>query len=344
MADLMHDEEPPSGRDPRLPLFAQGRSGDQAAPSTWQVMVLADVSGPGDRCPGATDDEALGILGRWGAAGSWVEARKLGVVRELIRRRPDARNVGTATASGLPWDWDDRLAHELALQLAVSVPAARKLLWMAWSLEARLPGIGAALAAGRLDLSRARMVIEETNVLLEPGKLAAAEALILAGMGTCKTWMDLLRLAQRAVVTVDPDGARKRREQEEKENARIRFWREAAGTCALMGTGLPTDEALAAHANVEQRAQAYRAAGAKRPIDILRVAAYLDILNGVPFTDRLARFEAEDQADAAEKARQDAAAAKKAAAAKNAAAAKPGKPRPGRAQAGKAGPDSGADA
>src|SRR5215469_4952347 len=208
--------------DSRLPLFAQGRSGDQAAPSTWQVMVLADVSGPGDRCPGATDDEALGILGRWGAAGSWVEARKLGVVREMIRRRPDERNVGAATASGLPWDWDDRLAHELALQLNVSVPAARKLAWTAWSLEARLPGIGAALAAGRLDPSRARMVIEETDVLLEPGKLAAAEALILEGMAACKTWMDLLRLVQRAVVTVDPQGAEKRREQEEEENARIR--------------------------------------------------------------------------------------------------------------------------
>jgi hypothetical protein len=329
------------GRDSRLPLFAQGHAGDRAVPSAWRVMVLADVSGPDDRCPGATDDEALGILGQWGAAGSWLESRKLGVIREMIRRRPDSANVGTATSSGLPWEWDDRLASELALQLSVSVPAARKLLWAAWSLEARLPGIGAALAAGRLDPSRARMVIEETNVLLEPGKLAAAEALILDGMSKCKTWMDLQRLAQRAVVTVDPDGARKRREQEEKENARIRFWREAAGTCALLGTGLPTDEALAAHANVEQRAQAYRAEGVKRPIDILRVAAYLDILNGVPMADRLARFEAEDGARATEQARQDAAAAKNAAA-KNA-AAKAGKPRPAREEPEKADPDGGAD-
>jgi Domain of unknown function (DUF222) len=321
------------GRDSRLPLFAQGRPGDQAAPNAWQLMVLADVSGPDDSCPGATDDEALGILGQWGAAGSWLESRKLGVIREMIRRRPSAGNVGTVTSSGLPWEWDDRLASELALQLSVSVPAARKLLWTAWSLEARLPGIGAALADGRLDPSRARMVIEETNVLLEPGKLAAAEQIILDGMGACKTWMDLQRLVQRAVVAVDPDGARKRREQEEKENARIRFWREAAGTCALLGTGLPTDEALAAHANVEQRAQAYRAEGVKRPIDILRVAAYLDILNGVPMASRLARFQTEDEAQATEKARQDAADAKKAAAAKAA------KPRPARGETKKANPE-----
>jgi hypothetical protein len=257
-------------------------------------MVLSDVSGPDGRCAGATDDEVLGVLGQWGVAGAWLEGRKLAVLRELIRRRPDERNVGTATDTGLPWDWDERLSREIALELSVSVPAAQKLLWAAWALEARLPNIGKALDAGRVDAGRAKMIIEETNVLLESAHLAQAEELILAGLAQCKTWMALLRLVQRAVVTVDPDGARRRREQEEKENARVRFWREAAGTCALLGAGLPADEALKAHAHVEQRAQQYREAGAKRGIDILRVAAYLDLLNGTPLADRLARFKAED--------------------------------------------------
>ena len=262
-------------RDSQWSLFAQGGPGDRARPSAWQLMILSDLSGSDGRCTGATDDEVFGVLGQWGAAASWLEGRKLAVVRELIRRRPDERNSGTATASGLPWEWDDRLANEIALELAVSVPAARKLTWVAWALEARLPKVGKALDEGRLDAGRARTVVEETDVLLEPGKLAQAEELILEGLDNCRTWTDLVRLAQRAVVTVDPDGARKRREREEKEHARIRFWREAAGTCALMGAGLPTDEALQAHAHVDQRAQQYRAAGVKRPIDILRVAAYL---------------------------------------------------------------------
>jgi hypothetical protein len=293
-------------RDSRWDLFVQDGPGDRAKPTAWQLMILADLSGPDGRCAGATDDEVFGVLGQWGAAASWLEGRKLAVVRELIRRRPDERNAGTATGSGLPWDWDQRLAHEVALELRISVPAARKLLWAAWALEARLPGIGKALDAGRIDPGRARTIIEETDVLLEPGKLARAEELILAGVDKCATWTDLLRLAQRAVVTVDPDGAAKRREQEEKEHARVRFWREAAGTCALLGAGLPTDEGLQAHARVEQRAQAYRAAGIKRPIDILRVAAYLDLLNLVPAEDRIARFAAEDAAEATGKAREDA--------------------------------------
>jgi hypothetical protein len=128
-------------RDSRWPLFVQGRPGDRAKPNAWQVMVLSDPSGPGGTCPGATDDEVFGVLGQWGAAASWLEGRKLAVVRELIRRRPDERNVGTATDSGLPWDWDDRLAREISLQLGLSVPAARKLTWAAWALEARLPGV-----------------------------------------------------------------------------------------------------------------------------------------------------------------------------------------------------------
>jgi hypothetical protein len=294
--------EPTSGgrasgdRDSRWERFAQGAPGEQAKPSARHVALLSELSGPDGRCAGAADDEVFGVLAQWDAVSCWVEGRQLAVVRELIRRRPDERNAGAATESGLPWDWDERLAREIALELHVSVPAAQKLAWAAWALEARLPRIGEALDNGRLRLGKVKMVIEETDVLLDPSHLAAAEELILAGLDLCKSWLDLQRLVQRAVVTVDPDGARKRRERAEKEHARVLFWREAAGTCALKGAGLPTDEALQAYAHVDQRAQQYRAAGAKRPIDILRVAAYLDLLNLVPLADRIARFKAEDTA------------------------------------------------
>ena len=100
-----------------------------------------------------------------------------------------------------------------------------------------------------------------------------------------------------------------------------------------MGAGLPTDEALMAHAHVEQRARAYRAAGVKRPIDILRVAAYLDLLNLVPAADRIARLRAEDQAMAEDQAEAESGQAAKdarmRAAAKRAAAARAGRDQPG---------------
>ncbi len=114
------------GRDDRLADFAQDRCGDTARPNAWHVMVLSDLTGADDRCPGATDDEALGLMGRWKAAESWAAARKLGLVREMIRRRA-VPEKGMASA-GLPWEWERDLEHEVAAQLRVSLVAAGKLL------------------------------------------------------------------------------------------------------------------------------------------------------------------------------------------------------------------------
>jgi Domain of unknown function (DUF222) len=282
-------------RDERLADFAQDRCGDAARPNAWHVMILNDLTGPDDRCPDATDNEALGLMGRWKAAESWATARMLGVVREMIRRRA-VPEKGMAQA-GLPWQWEPELEHEVAAQLRTSLVAARKLLHLAWSLGARLPQVGDALADGRLDPGQARLIVTETDALPDD-RAAKAEELILAGLGTVNTWADLLRLVQRAVCTVDPDGARRRREEAERQSARVRLWRESSGACALAGHALPTDEALAAWGHVEARAQHYRQQGIREYIDLLRVMAYLDLLNGTPAEERVARWTAEATARA----------------------------------------------
>src|SRR5205085_8835216 len=243
-----HADPERGGRDVRLAEFAQHRCGDTARPNAWHVMVLNDLTGPEDRCPDATDDEALGLMGRWKAAESWAAARKLGVVREMIRRRA-VPEKGMAKAD-LPWEWERELEHEVAAELRASLVAAGKLLHLAWSLEARLPQVGKALAEDRLDPGQAKMIVAETDALPDD-KATAAEELILTGLDDCHTWADLIRLVQRAVCTVDPDGAKRRREEAERQSARLRFWRESSGACALAGHSLPTDEALAAWGHVE---------------------------------------------------------------------------------------------
>jgi hypothetical protein len=292
-------DDAPGGRpDPRLRLFAQGCPGDMARPDARQIMLLSEISGPDESYPGATDDEMLGILGQWERAASYVEARKLAVVRELIRRHPvpvilDSGEHLTGGTRELPDSWDDNLEREISLQLGMSVAGARKLIYLAWSLEARVPRIGDALAGG-LTPGKVKMIVDETDVLTDPGHLARAEEMILAGLPRCRTWMDLLRLVQGSVAAVDPEGARKRREKAEREHARVEFWRETSGACGLSGRELPPDEALAARAHIEARAQEYRAAGVKRYIDILRIAAFSDILNAIPAAERIAQFKAED--------------------------------------------------
>jgi hypothetical protein len=294
-------EHKPGARDPRLGLFAQGRWGDKARGSGWLAQQASDVSKP-EALAQATDDEVLGLGRAWKALEAWTFTGKLAVVRELIARHPlNERDEPGTTAGGLPDEWDPRLHHETAAALGISLIAAGKLVNLTWTLDSRLPGIGKALEDNRLDPPRVRMIAEETSVLADEALFVKAEAIILAGLAGCRTWADLQRLVQRAVIAVDPDGARKRRERAEREHARVRFWRENTGTCGLQGTGLPADEALAANARIEGRARAYKAAGIARPMDILRVMAYLDLINEVTIAQRTAWAQADAAARAAEK-------------------------------------------
>jgi hypothetical protein len=289
------------GRDPRLAGFAEGGPGDTCSPSAELAAVVAELSGPDWRCQGATDEELIGLLGRWDAIGSWAEAGKLGVVRELLRRRAHHGLGGAPPVRGdLPDQWDEGTAHEVSAALGISLRSADNLIAFAWDLRARLPGIGAALAAGILTPVKARIISDELKVL-DDEHAAHAEKLILDRLDG-QTPAQLGRLAAQVVCTVDPDGAAKRREHAEREEARVRFWRDNGGACALAAFGLPTDAALAANDAINDRAAGYK--GAKiRPearMDQLRVLAFLDLLNGITLEARITcdRAGSEDQAPA----------------------------------------------
>jgi hypothetical protein len=211
------------------------------------------------------------MLGRWEATEAWCAAAKLGVIRALAgRRMPSGAGFSSADAEGL--------VQEVSCQLGVSVRAAGALIGLAEELDTRLVLTREALEAGVISLAKARIIAEATAVL-DDDRAAAAETLI-AGDLAGKTPGQVAAMIGRAVVTVDPEGARKRRERAQREDARVRFWREHAGTAALAGFGLPPDEALAANRHIQDRALAYRAAGMAGTLDQLRVRAFLDALNG----------------------------------------------------------------
>ena len=127
--------------DPRLAAFATGGPGDSCPPGAALAATLAELSGPGWRCDGATDDELAGLLGRWQAVESWAAAGKLGVVRELIRRRarPGIRGRAAPAHGDLPDAWQEGLDHE--------VSAGRHL--AAGRRPADRPGLAAAGPAAR---------------------------------------------------------------------------------------------------------------------------------------------------------------------------------------------------
>jgi hypothetical protein len=285
------------------------------APSGRLALLADELSGPERRCPGADDDELVGLLRGWAAVESWAAGAKLGVVREMMRRE------GLPSPGGdhgdLPETWPASLRYELAGALACSTRSAESTARLAWELRARLPGIGSRLEDGTLTQPKARAVAEAFLFLLD-ADAAAAEAMII-GQLAGKTYAQVLRLAERAALTVDPAMAQRRREQAQKKNARVSFFREQAGTAALSGRDLPPDEALAAMAAVNARAGDYRESGAfgDTPMDVLRACAYLDLITGVPAAERIAAAERQDDAaDAAESLAWAQAAAARAATAK----------------------------
>jgi len=277
-----------TARDPRLARFAKDGEWDGRRPSAAAAAVLEDVSGPEWRCPGASRDEMLGMLRQAAALESWAAAVKLGVLRALARD-DDEPLPGGGYHGDLPEGWSKSLTHEVALALSVPAVSADKMMWAAWDLQARLPGIGALLAGGELTYAQAK-VVHEVFLLLSDEKAAQAEALILPELPG-KTYGQVKRLAEQAALTVDPEAAARRRAHAERENTRVTLFREDSGAVGLSGRDLPTDQALAAHAHVCARAQQYKDSGAfprDTGMDQLRSAAYLDLLNGTAAEVRIA--------------------------------------------------------
>ena len=275
-------------RDPRLAGFAKDGEWDTCPPSAALAEALEGASGSGWGCAGASRDELVGLLRRWAALEAWAAAGRLGVLRALIRD-DDQPLPGGSRHGDLPDGWSKSLTHEVAAALAVSVPTAENMMWLAWDLRVRLPGIAGLLADGTLACAKARAV-DDAFQLLSDEDAARAEAMILAELPG-KNYGQVKRLAEQAAVTVDPGAAARRREDAERNKARVTMFREDSGALALAGRDLPADETLAAHARVGARAQEYQESGVfpkDTRIDQLRAAAYVDLLNGTPAAARIA--------------------------------------------------------
>jgi hypothetical protein len=276
-----------TGRDDRLAGFAKHGAWDKCPPSAALAAALETASGKEWRCPGANRDEMFGLLRRWAALESWAVAGKLGTLRALIRDE-DQPQSGGGFHGDLPDGWTKSLTHEVALALAMPPQSAEKLMSTAWSLQALLPGVGALLADGTLTYAKARAVDDALAVLTDEDA-AKAEAMILPRLPG-KTYGQAEKLAVQAAITVDPRSATRRREDAERNRARVAMRRDPSGAASLAGYDLPTDETLAAYSNVCVRAAQYKESDVFPGVrmDQFRSMAYLDILNGVAAQARIA--------------------------------------------------------
>ena len=250
------------------------------------LATAADVAaGPSRGYTGVSDDELVGVLTAWQRTESWAAAGRLSAAAELIRRRP-ATGRARAGRAGVPLPWGKFCADELAAALAISRWAAEKMTGLAHDLATRLPLTRQALHDGIIDAYKAQVIAEATRCL-DAAAAGAAEAAIVPDRVTGKTPGQIRAEIARAVLKADPAAAKQRREQAQKD-ARVELWREDAGTAAIVGFGLPPDEALAADQQITSRALDLKAAGVPGSMNALRVRAYLDALLG---QDTAARYQ-----------------------------------------------------
>jgi Domain of unknown function (DUF222) len=248
--------------------FASGAQGDSLPPGP-RLAALADGAWEAG-LDGLGDDELIGLLRAARRLASRAAALELAVVADLAgRRRASPDRDGP--------DPGEHVDAEVAAALTLTPCAAARLQDLALGL-ARLPCVGKALAAGRIDQARAAVIVAETSALNDAGAAAAATAIIRAA--SAMTTGQLRAELQRLVIFIDPAAALRRKEAAEK-HARVEFWREDAGTCALSGRDLPPGLALAADKHVSAAAEFLRARGAEGTLSQLRARAYLGLLCGL---------------------------------------------------------------
>jgi hypothetical protein len=199
--------------------------------------------------------------------------------REPLRSAGTGRSAseGSGPDAGFPEFIDPFASDELAAALTLTVRAAEAHLEFATDLATKLPKTAAALEAGVIDPIRARIIADATRVLTDE-HAALVEEMILPGAGQ-QTSGQLRAALARAILAADPEAARRRREEAQRD-ARVMRWREDSGTAALCGRDLPSIDVLAADQRISARARELKAAGVEGTMDQLRARAYLDFLLG----------------------------------------------------------------
>src|SRR6202522_17104 len=273
------DPRHPGVKDGPAGGFGQGEPWDNAAPDTLVSSVADYASGDDRRFPGVNDDELMGLLGtrqRLVAPQHW---ELLTGIAEFTRGRPE-RGGKASLPGAMPQVWGEHAAGELRNQLHVTLHVANDLLGLAYDLAAKLPRTSAALRDGIIDIEKAHTISLYCSPLT-PAEAAAFEE-ILFGLEDLEemTWGMVRDRVAQAVITVNPEAARKRREKAAKDK-RVELVPEASGNCQLAGRELPAAAALAAIENVNARALELRRAGVPGGMDELRALAYLEKLGAV---------------------------------------------------------------
>jgi hypothetical protein len=224
-----------------------------------------------------SDWDLPGVAAAFRRVASWAQAGELAAVAAIASRTAERDpKVGTGE-DGRPAGLAPSAVAEVSLALSMSHQGASWWAGLGVALQWRLAATGAALAAGTIDVSRARLISEATAVLSD--ELAqAVEARVLPDAGD-QTTGQLRAALRRAVIAVDPRGADDRRRDAELQ-ADVRLYPDESRTSTLAATGLPAVHGAAMMARLSALARGLRAGGAGGPLGLLKAYALTGLVLG----------------------------------------------------------------
>ena len=229
--------------------------------SGWRRARTWPRGWPPRRPAGLGDGDLAAVAGSWRRVASWAQARELAAVAQITSRAAARDENAAAGADGCPPVVTRSAAAQVALELTMSPYGASAWADLAVQLGWRLAATGAALAAGTIDLARARLIAEAASPLGDEAA-RAVEARVLPAAGGQTTGM--LRAAlRRAVIAADPAGAEERAQGRGAARAVV-LYPDQDATATLAGQRLPAVHATAAMARIKAMARALKASGAGR--------------------------------------------------------------------------------
>ncbi len=175
---------------------------------------------------------------------------------------------------------------EIGAALHLTRRATERELALAWDLHHRHPRILTALHSGRIDVRRARVLVDGTAHLDDPAARRVVAEIIDDAVTLTTGQLD--HRLRRLCLEAQPNDA-KARYDTSVEQRRVVMYPTTAGTAELFAFDLPPHETAAAMRRVNTIAKSLTTADETRTMDQLRADVFLDLLQGTGVATRAGR-------------------------------------------------------
>lgn len=240
----------------------------------------------------AEDHSMPGPAGRWARREDALAARLEAIAhlqRQICRLQAEQiREVGSFVIERNALDADlgvsaspgqyRSLVAEVSLACHLSTLSAQTFVADAYGLATHHPFTLQTLVEGRVNLSAARAVAQQTRLIEDPTQQMLADQVIAEELPDVPP-SRVRQLVERRVMQIDPDAAT-RKARQERADKHVTFTAGTPGTGYLQAY-LPAEQAAACWQVLDDHARALRAAGDPRTISHLMCDTLVERITGI---------------------------------------------------------------